>query len=721
MTETLPEARWEVLLKALLLACGGIFASWKLTPFEDSVVLFFCALFSAYAARKAWLWPIRFGRGILLGVFCAILALFLSAALRRFALLPISAKSTLLVSEALSVGGIAFGTLFILRLCAQRWRPCAALEMMLVTAAVAYFFKEHRSLHLDQPRAFADWALTQGIDPQDILRVIGIVAAFIASVLLIRTERKGKLALTLLCLLSIAAAVYWFPGARRLMPKVETGLGLTSDEQDPSEQPQNGQSQGGNNDDESGKSHQKHQNDHNSRTPPQPPPLPIAVALMHDDFTPPSGLLYFRQQVLSYYDGNHLVADTSGQFDRDVIGQFPTDQPIDAAPTQQIEFFTQVPTSMYLLVDHPQPFALSSSVRLEPLQNPDPRRFVAAYSAVSYVFSLPLTRLSGRGSIPQEWTEEERNHYLAIPEDPRYSALSNEIVRELDPRFVGDPIITALTLKNWLEHEGFYTRKVQYSDIEDPTAAFLFGNRRGYCVHFAHAMVHLLRSQGIAARVALGYAVDSRTRGDGSTVVILADRAHAWPEIYVEGAGWITFDVFPERSDELPQATVAQSLESLLGELARNDKSGGRRPNVKGPPFEMPWTAIGICLLSAGLLFVLLGYGIKIGRALLPQMAAPEQRVRLAYRATLDRLGELQLGRRPGEQRSAHADRISITVPHFTKLTQIFLQQVFGRPQSDPPQVAALCRQIRQDLKARIPFLRRLWGLLNPWSWWSTR
>ena len=48
---------------------------------------------------------------------------------------------------------------------------------------------------------------------------------------------------------------------------------------------------------------------------------------------------------------------------------------------------------------------------------------------------------------------------------------------------------------------------------------FLFENQKGYCVHFASAAVALLRSQGIPARYAEGYAVTAMdtTRRDGPT------------------------------------------------------------------------------------------------------------------------------------------------------------------------------------------------------------
>ena len=61
------------------------------------------------------------------------------------------------------------------------------------------------------------------------------------------------------------------------------------------------------------------------------------------------------------------------------------------------------------------------------------------------------------------------------------------LFREVDPRYVSDTFVKALAIKRYLEEKGFYTRKERHDRAEDPAASFLFGNLKGYCVHFAHA------------------------------------------------------------------------------------------------------------------------------------------------------------------------------------------------------------------------------------------
>ena len=71
---------------------------------------------------------------------------------------------------------------------------------------------------------------------------------------------------------------------------------------------------------------------------------------------------------------------------------------------------------------------------------------------------------------------------------------------------------------------------------------FLLEGREGYCTHFATAFVLLARSQGMPARYVQGFCVPMKGVGE---VSVYNTMAHAWPEVYFEGAGWIPFEPTP--------------------------------------------------------------------------------------------------------------------------------------------------------------------------------
>lgn len=92
--------------------------------------------------------------------------------------------------------------------------------------------------------------------------------------------------------------------------------------------------------------------------------------------------------------------------------------------------------------------------------------------------------------------------------------------------------------------------RTQYTYREDISAPpqgvdavdyFLFDSRVGYCDYFASAMVVLLRTQGVPARLVRGYASGTYDANVGAYLVP-ADVAHSWPEVYFPLFGWQRFE-----------------------------------------------------------------------------------------------------------------------------------------------------------------------------------
>lgn len=71
---------------------------------------------------------------------------------------------------------------------------------------------------------------------------------------------------------------------------------------------------------------------------------------------------------------------------------------------------------------------------------------------------------------------------------------------------------------------------------------FLLESRKGYCTYFATAFVLLARKEGIPARYVQGFCVPVT---DGGETFVYSNMAHAWPEAYIAGAGWIPFEPTP--------------------------------------------------------------------------------------------------------------------------------------------------------------------------------
>lgn len=678
-------------LKGALLASAGLVFFWPLATPLGLAALVVGTLSSTWLAHRLDGTPLRAAGWIGMVVLTLLGATLTSAALRAN-ISFLDPSVTLWLSDALVLGLSAFALMLGLRLASARWRAASVVELALVVGAIGNFFAAHRHQRIHQPRFLSDWAWARGLEPELVLTVLGVVAAALSALLLLRVRRASRVLAMLALLLLGGLAVFLIGGRPSLVAAADDGGGAGEDgqsESDSKNDNQNNQSGGGG-----------------------APPRPIAVAVLHDDL-PESDVLYFRQAVRSKVVGDRLVEDPAGEHDVDVPTKFPAGAPVTAELPQNPAIHRTLRTSMFLLADHAQLFGVGFPREFAPLQNPDPRRFVAAYDVESLFLVRPVERLLGRRAGNPSWSEAQLRHYLEVPADPRYRDLSDELVRDVDPRFVGDDVVKALTIKAWLEKRGFYSLKQKQLVGDDPVATFLFGDLKGYCVHFAHAAAYLFRSQGIPSRVAIGYAVETTQRGAGSSVLIFANEAHAWPEIFLEDVGWVTLDIYPEQSDQPPPQRVERDFESALGELARKPPPGleaDRRPWV------IPWPVVGIvaALLLVALFFVALG--VKAWR----QLAVSDHRRR--YRAVLDRLSDLGEPRRFGESRERHAQRLASVAPSFVTLTAAHLRLCLrGEDPGTAAQLEAAARATLEELRRNTPTLRRLAALFNPIGWWFTR
>ena len=613
------ESVWVQAIKIVLLSVSECVYTWELCNDASRYVVLAIALIAGILAgilnrgRVRLIWIISIG--VILSVFGGIGAIAILNGEQLNVFVSIG------LSRMVYYGALAFGVTLVLRSLSLRYQVARLVESCVTLGALVFVFFSHRDMNLQNPREFADWAYGSKRDPIELYRYMGVGAAFLSLAFWLGRAKFWKVFYSFLVLALMSLALAQFSSGAHLAMNVEDPLGVFNNEDENESGKAKDGSEGGSNDDnddsEGGRNGDNDESEgggngdnddtadsngggggngsNNDNTSPKNPPTPVAVAVFYDEFEPADGIFHFRQSVLSKYDGNHLV---NSEMDSDVISKFPYTTALEALPLQSESVHKKVQTSMFLLQDHMQPPQVAMGQRVFPIDNPDPKLFVAAYGVDSLGLSDDVTRFLGRKSVPSDWSEEKKEHYLKIPDDPRYKALSDIIVRHLDPRFYGEDIAKAIIIKSWLEHEGYYTLKTKHIDPDDPTASFLFGSLRGYCVHFAHSAVYLLRSQGIAARVAIGYAVDNQLRGTNSAVLIRGNMGHAWPEIYIDGVGWATFDIFPENGDPQPSAFVDQSLESLFGELARKDKSGGKSEEPVEEGIQIPWAVIWMSLLG---------------------------------------------------------------------------------------------------------------------------
>jgi transglutaminase-like putative cysteine protease len=711
------EPALATVLRALVHAClAGVFA-WPITVEEAVMAAATCSAAGVICASFLARSRLRSAVVIAIGVGVVLFARFAAElAIGTDLLAPaVGPAAALRTGDALAFGIGAFGVSATVRTLSIRRPWLTAIEVAFLGAVFAQLVVAHRNGAINRPFEVADPILAQGGDPTVAMMAIGAIGAAVAIVLLL-SERNvlrgafhvaGAVALLLLFL----GVLGLMPEPR--VPETAPGLGLRPEGDDESDE-QGQQDRSGRRNNEDLEFRDNYDNAQNR--------IPVGVVLLHDDYSPPSSVYYFRQGAFSQYNGVRLVGATRDDVDRDVATTYPTrPTPIEGAPSPGAARST-VETTVALLAEHTRPPALESVIELRPEPNPDPRRFVRMYRAISATLTADYQSMLGAPVGSAEWSDEIWRHYTDAPPDPRYQELATRILDELPEFLIEDRVARAFAVSRYLSREGTYSLRSNHAGADDPTASFLFGDLTGYCVHFAHAAVFLMRTLGVPARVATGYAVDEASRQGGSAILLTGSASHAWPEIYVEGIGWVVIDVAPETVISPPPSPPDPDLQRLLAELVRGRTPlpiDGRTPPAVG---RMAASTLEIAGMALGGLFavslVLLAL-VKIWRRTAPLFAGEEARPRVVYRAELDRLAEVALRREWGESREAFARRITATVPSFAPLTRAHVGARFGaRTGSD---LRAVAHEVRRERARAFPWWRRALGALAPWSWLASR
>ena len=181
------------------------------------------------------------------------------------------------------------------------------------------------------------------------------------------------------------------------------------------------------------------------------------------------------------------------------------------------------------------------------------------YRMRSYIPIPSANQLREAGQDYPDWITER---YLQLPSTitPRTLELAQTITQGLET-----PYDQAVAITRWLRSNIEYSRTIDSppEDVE-PIDWFLFDYRVGYCDYYASAEVVMLRSLGIPARLAGGYARGEYDAAEGIYSVSGID-AHAWPEVYFPGIGWVEFEPTVSQ-DVLVRPELTEEEAALLQE-----------------------------------------------------------------------------------------------------------------------------------------------------------
>lgn len=212
-----------------------------------------------------------------------------------------------------------------------------------------------------------------------------------------------------------------------------------------------------------------------------------------------------------------------------------------------------------------------------------------SYQARSSITSMTEIQLQSAGKDYPQWVTE---HYLQLPTN--ISTRTRELAASLT-QATKNPYDAAVAITGYL-------RQYTYSDVIDAVPSnrelvdwWLFDYKKGFCQYYATAEVILLRTLGIPARLALGYAEGTYTQkltpeqekqqtqgvyippsAIGGEYLVRQLDAHAWPEVYFPSYGWVEFE-----------PTASQTpLFRPSGAIAANNPGILEQDNLRERPME---------------------------------------------------------------------------------------------------------------------------------------
>ena len=144
----------------------------------------------------------------------------------------------------------------------------------------------------------------------------------------------------------------------------------------------------------------------------------------------------------------------------------------------------------------------------------------------------------------------------------------------------------AVALQNWFQSNFFYDTRVQGSNA-NALVSFL-NDKRGYCEQFAATMALMARMEGIPSRVDVGFTPGTRIPGSDTYLVTTAD-AHAWPELYFTGMGWLRFEPTPRADGQTTRpaySNAGAAATTAPTNAAAPSANPAGRPNGVPTPHE---------------------------------------------------------------------------------------------------------------------------------------
>jgi transglutaminase-like putative cysteine protease len=288
---------------------------------------------------------------------------------------------------------------------------------------------------------------------------------------------------------------------------------------------------------------------------------PLSQSLMFAVRPPedmPSGVrLYWRARTYDNYNNGRWLSTVNSTHDFDPQEDEPN-IPQESGRWVGTFTFTSATNPGTLFVP-PQPLWVDRPGQVEYAENPDDTLDISTFRAVpalqpgqgynvlASVSNATIAQLREAGEEYPQWVTER---YLQLNDSvtPRTRRLAENITAGRETPYDKVVAITQFLRENITYVDTLPEVPPRDQEIID---WFLFDLQQGFCNYYSTAEIVMLRSLGIPARWAVGYARGERQTDsvDPNSYVVRRRDAHAWPEVYFPGIGWVEFEPTASQPD----------------------------------------------------------------------------------------------------------------------------------------------------------------------------
>ena len=192
-----------------------------------------------------------------------------------------------------------------------------------------------------------------------------------------------------------------------------------------------------------------------------------------------------------------------------------------------------------------------------------------SYMVQIYVPQINQGELENASTVYPEYIN---NNYMDLPDN--YSMRVNSLAKRIVEDSL-DPYSKSIAIRDYLRSNYQYSQSILPPPPgQDGIEYFLYVQKKGYSDYFASAMAVMLRSLSIPSRLSVGY-INSEYDGVSNRYNVTEAEAHAWPEVYFPGYGWIPFEPTPGHNVDVPGGAFAYGQIKNTPDLIQDRKSAG--------------------------------------------------------------------------------------------------------------------------------------------------